>query len=207
MDTGWPTHQIAPIPLSLTAGQCSLGAASIALTCPTDLLVTFRCKCLFSAQHEHFSWQPRFTDSLPQSSPEQLSLQATQASVSSFAKYRRMFALSVESFLRSLGVPRDLIGIQTVKSHSRKEGRVVRSNKKDKCSGLQSLFTPSEALNLSITRQKDFAQFLCSKTLLSPLKNVSSNVTALRMSQIILATWSCQVKSAPAFVRVELNHS
>ena len=45
----------------------------------------------------------------------------------------------------------------------RKEGRGVRSNKKDKCSGLQPLFTPSEALNLYFTRQKDFAQILCSK--------------------------------------------
>lgn len=73
-----------------------------------------------------------------------------------------MFAFSVESFLRSLGVPRDLIGILNVKSHSRKEGRVVRSNKKDKCSGLQSPVPPSEALNLYFTRQ-DFAQILCSK--------------------------------------------
>lgn len=74
-----------------------------------------------------------------------------------------MFALSIEGFLRSLGVPRDLIGILNFKSHSRKEGRVVRLNKKDKCSALPSLFTPSEALNLNFTRQKDFAQILRSK--------------------------------------------
>lgn len=39
----------------------------------------------------------------------------------------------------------------------------ARSNKKDKRSGLQSLFAPSEALNLYFTRQKDEAQILCSE--------------------------------------------
>ena len=74
-----------------------------------------------------------------------------------------MFALSGENFLRSLGVSRDLIGILNVKSHSGKEGRVVRSNKKDKRWGLQSPFSPSETLDLYFTRQKDFAQILCTK--------------------------------------------
>lgn len=72
-----------------------------------------------------------------------------------------MFALPGENFLRSLGVLEDLIGILNVKSHSRKEGRVVCSNKKDKCSGP---FIPSEALDLYSTRQKDFAQILYTKT-------------------------------------------
>lgn len=40
---------------------------------------------------------------------------------------------SHQSFLRSLSVPRDLIGIQNVKSHSRKEGRGTGSNEKDEC--------------------------------------------------------------------------
>ena len=69
----------------------------------------------------------------------------------------------MEGFLRSLGVPRDSTGILNFKSHSRKEERVVHSNKKDQCSGLPSTFAPSEALNLNFTRQKDFAQILCSK--------------------------------------------
>ena len=69
-----------------------------------------------------------------------------------------MFALSGENFLRSLGVSRDLIGILNVKSHSGKEGRVVRSNKKDKRLGLQSPFSPSEALDLYFTRQKDLVR-------------------------------------------------
>lgn len=37
---------------------------------------------------------------------------------------------SLQSFLRSLSVPRDLTGIPNVKSHSRKEGRETHSNKK-----------------------------------------------------------------------------
>ena len=59
-------------------------------------------------------------------------------------------------------------------SHSGKEGRVVRSNKKDKCSGLQSPFSPSETLGLCFTRQKDFAQILCTKIWLTT-ENVSLN--------------------------------
>ena len=63
-----------------------------------------------------------------------------------------------------------LIGILNVKSHSRKEGRFVRSNKKDKCSGLQSPFIPSEALDLYFIRQEDFAQILCTKIWLTTEK-------------------------------------
>lgn len=124
----------SPKSLSLNAGQLNLDSASHQTsTWPTNWLVSFKCKYfLFSAQH--FVWQTRCSSRLPQHSPEQLSLLATQASVSP-AKCRRMFAFSGEGFLSSLGVPRDLIGILNVKSHSRKEGR-VRSNMKDKCSGL-----------------------------------------------------------------------
>lgn len=51
-----------------------------------------------------FFWQPSLSGSLAQSSPKQLNLQATRASVS-LAKSRRMFAFSGESFPRFLDVP------------------------------------------------------------------------------------------------------
>lgn len=107
---------------------------------PSDFHVSYRLVGLFQVQiliifSSTFCLANKVRSGLlPQHSPEQLSLLATQASVTS-AKCRRMFAFSGEGCLRSLGVPRDLIGILNVRSHSRKEGS-VRSNMKDKCSGL-----------------------------------------------------------------------
>lgn len=97
-----------------------------------------------------------------------------------------MFALSVESFLRSLGVPRDLIGILNVKSHSRKEELFVQIRKINvqHCRPCLPHLRPWIYI---LQDRRILHSFLCSKILLA-LKNISVNVTTLKMSQVILRT-------------------
>lgn len=101
-----------------------------------------------------------------------------------------MFAFSVEDFLRSLGVPRDLRGILNVKSHSRKEGRkeelfvqIRKINIQDCHPRLLHLRSRIYILQDTRTLYK-----FCVVKFGSPLENVSLCVTSLKMSQIIPAT-------------------
>lgn len=81
---------------------------------------------------------------------------------------------SLQSFLRSLSVPRDLTGIPNVKSHSRKEGRETHSNKKRWILGtIVSVYPVWDSEFISYKSEGFFfffTQVLCSKILLNPWK-------------------------------------
>ena len=66
-----------------------MATASIEIPCVLQICWPLSStNACFQLKVNIFFWQPRFSGSLPQSSPEHLSLPTTQASVSSFAKCR-----------------------------------------------------------------------------------------------------------------------
>lgn len=77
---------------------------------------------------------------------------------------------SHQSFPRSLSVPRDLIGIQNVKSHSRKEGRGTGSNKKDECLGPHSLLTHPRPRIHSLRSRRILHKFRVARSCRAPEK-------------------------------------
>lgn len=91
---------------------------------------------------------------------------------------------SLQSFLRSLSVPRDFIGIQNVKSHSGKEGRGTGSNKKDECLG-PHVYPVGGPEFIAYEAGGIYTSFVW-QDLAEPLKNVSRHVTAIKMGPIIL---------------------